>query len=491
MSLYVHILACVFGLGSWVAINGLWVELPLIVSVLPEGWDLPSYLTVIIQLANLGPLLVTISHKLCPGRLRENLVIYSVLIIGVIACILLTAFWKETTVLQGTPRSTAFFVLTFFLALVDCTSSVTFLPFMMQLPAKYITTYYIGEGLSGFVPGLVALGQGVGMSKCVNISRNSSNLSEEIFSIETQYFPPNFSTEIFFSLLVAMMVLSLVAFAMLNRIPQTYELSTENLVPKSALSDANSNSKKTTQDEDEKDQYRQLVVKPFYSRCELAFIYMMVVWVNGATNGVLPSVQTYSCMPYGNLAYHLSAALASVANPLACIIAMFAPKRSLVFLCCLCLLGSGFGGYNMATAVMSPCPLLKDTPLGVAIIVLSWVFFTGLLSYVKVMTGVILRDQSHIALVWCGAAVQLGSLVGSLIMFPLVNLYHLFQSGDICSTECLPLSLSRPINIRMLQQSRLFLLMDLDGNCSVMSSQQLLSIAFPSALQSPATRTKT
>lgn len=68
--------------------------------------------------------------------------------------------------------------------------------------------------------------------------------------------------------------------------------------------------------------------------------------------------------------------------------------------------------------------------------VLSWIFFTGLLSYVKVMVGVILRDRSHSALVWCGAAVQAGSLLGSIIMFPLVNIYHLFQSGDICNTTC-------------------------------------------------------
>lgn len=45
----VDLLATVFGIGAWVAINGLWVELPLLVTYLPEGWTLPSYLSVIIQ----------------------------------------------------------------------------------------------------------------------------------------------------------------------------------------------------------------------------------------------------------------------------------------------------------------------------------------------------------------------------------------------------------------------------------------------------------
>ncbi|XP_077078988.1 solute carrier family 52, riboflavin transporter, member 3-A isoform X2 [Siphateles boraxobius] len=288
MPLYIHALACAFGLGSWVSINGLWVELPLIVNVLPEGWDLPSYLTVIIQLANFGPLLVTLAHKFCPGRLRENLVIYAVLSIGVVACVLLAAFWKNTTMVLGQPRSTAFFILTFFLALVDCTSSVTFLPFMMQLPAKYITTYFIGEGLSGLVPGLVALAQGVGMSKCVNVSHVSDNLTDPeppTFIVETQYLPPNFSTEIFFSFLAVMTAISLGAFLILNRLPRTFELSTENLVPDSDAVATNCsglegpvdpNPKTNRQEEEEKKQIRVLLPKPLHSDYQLAFIYFMV-----------------------------------------------------------------------------------------------------------------------------------------------------------------------------------------------------------------------
>ena len=47
----VDVLAALFGIGAWVAINGLWVELPLIVNELPEKWNLPSYLSVIIQVS--------------------------------------------------------------------------------------------------------------------------------------------------------------------------------------------------------------------------------------------------------------------------------------------------------------------------------------------------------------------------------------------------------------------------------------------------------
>lgn len=341
MALLIHLLACAFGLGSWVAVNGLWVELPLIVNTLPEGWNLPSYLTVIIQLANVGPLLVTLMHKLCPGRLKEPVVIVFILCVGVLSCVLLAFFWDRTSVVAGRTASTAFFILTFFLSLVDCTSSVTFLPFMMQLPAKYITTFYIGEGLSGFVPGVVALAQGVGIAKCVNSTGTpaGNNTDGNLWSLQAEYMSPTFSTQVFFFLLAAMMVISLSAFFALNKMPRTYEVSTENLVsedgvyvssgldnPGAELDGEAVKSKGEGEGEGEA-RSRPLLASADYSMCQTVFIYSVVLWINAATNGLLPSVQTYSCIPYGNLAYHLSAALSSVANPLACTVAMFFQNR--------------------------------------------------------------------------------------------------------------------------------------------------------------------
>ncbi|XP_051911214.1 LOW QUALITY PROTEIN: solute carrier family 52, riboflavin transporter, member 3-A [Hippocampus zosterae] len=427
MALRVHLLACALGLGSWVAVNGLWVELPLLVNALPEGWELPSYLTVLIQTANLGPLLIALAHKAAPGRLKERPVILAVLCVGVLSCVLLTLFWDRTSVVAGARRSVAFFVITFFLSLVDCTSSVTFLPFMTALPAAYVASYYVGEGLSGFLPGVVALAQGVGAAKCVNATQgpagNHSGAHDGF--LQTEYLPPNFSTEVFFFFLTAMMCVSLAAFVALCRLRPDSDENPTGGSPGSGPDDPAAEIDLKRRDEGGAD-----------SRYRLTFIYFLVVWVNGATNGALPSVQTYSCMPYGNLAYHLSAALASMANPLACTVAMFFQNRSVVFLGALALLGTAFGSYNMAMAAMSPCPLLQGSVAGEVVIVLSWLLFTGTLSYVKVMVGVILRDRSHSALVWCGAAAQAGSLVGSVVMFPLVNVLKLFKAGDFCNTQC-------------------------------------------------------
>ena len=58
--LFVHILVLFFGAGAWVAVNGIWVELPIIVDQSPERWELASYLTLITQAGNIGPIAITL-----------------------------------------------------------------------------------------------------------------------------------------------------------------------------------------------------------------------------------------------------------------------------------------------------------------------------------------------------------------------------------------------------------------------------------------------
>ncbi|XP_076610929.1 riboflavin transporter 2 [Chaetodon auriga] len=447
MSLLTHLLACLLGMGSWVSINGLWVELPLIVPRIPEGWYLPSYLSVIIQMANVGPLFVTLMHRFRPGALNETAVIYVIISLGTMATFLLGFFWKETVVVAGVPRSVALLVLTFFLSVVDCTSSVTFLPFMMRLKPQYLTTYYIGEGVSGLLPALVALIQGVGVVHCINNTHslnhtlNSTN-SSVTFDLLAQYQPAIFSAEVFFFFLSAMMLVCLVAFLLLNYHPSVAKERTDGRYT-NGVKEKSQTKRKCVEERPMMDPFRRVNQKRrssfgtgSYSWMQVFYIFVILAWVNALSNVVLPSVQSYSCLPYGNNAYHLSATLAAVSNPLACFIAMFFPIRSLLLMGALTLTGSGIGAYIMGIAAVSPCPPLVNETSGRVIIVLAWVLFILSLSYVKVIIGVILRDEGHSALVWCGAVVQLGSLLGAVTMFPLVSVYSYFSSGDPCNTKC-------------------------------------------------------
>ncbi|XP_059365328.1 riboflavin transporter 2-like [Carassius carassius] len=448
MSILTHVLAGLFGMGSWVTICGLWVELPLIVPQVPEGWYLPSYISIIVQLANIGPLFVTIMHRFRPGVLNETAVIYFIVGFGILVSLFLAFFWSETVVVQGVERSVPLLLLIFFISIVDCTSSVTFLPFMMQLKAEYLITYYVGEGLSGLVPALVAMVQGVGVVECVNASQilksNETHLNgseRDTNYLVAHYQPANFSVEAYFFFLMAMMVVCLVAFILLNYHPAVARERPNNI---------NGNGDPVLRWKNKKSEQKPMmhpgkaIQKPrsmfgtgTHTWMEVIYIYIILAWVTALTNTGLPSVQSYSCLPYGDQAYHWSATMANVANPIACFISMFYTQRSLVLMGVLTSIGSFIGVYIMGMAVLSPCPLLVNETSGVVIIVLAWFFFIFILSYIKVIVAVILRDEGHSALVWCGAVVQLGSMLGAVTMFPLVNVYDFFTSGDPCNTNCL------------------------------------------------------
>lgn len=67
---------------------------------------------------------------------------------------------------------------------------------------------------------------------------------------------------------------------------------------------------------------------------------------------------------------------------------------------------------------------------------LSWISFTGVFSYVKVVIGSLLHEVGHTALLWCGISIQAGSLLGALTMFPLVNVYQAFAQAPACIDTC-------------------------------------------------------
>ncbi len=74
---------------------------------LPESWALASYLSVIIQLANVGPLLYGFLRDHVPAHWAIN----ALLVLGVFASLFLALFWDETTFFAGQERSTSLFIL--------------------------------------------------------------------------------------------------------------------------------------------------------------------------------------------------------------------------------------------------------------------------------------------------------------------------------------------------------------------------------------------
>ena len=220
ISIPVYICVIFFGISSWVDINGLWVQLPILVNHLPEGWNLPSYLVIIMQVGNIGSLLFLIANRIAPNHVKEWPWAYVIIGIGAGSCLLLAFFWNATTVIGGEEHSTWLFVFSSCLSLVDCTSSVVFLPFISIFKPQYMSAYYIGDGLSGLIPGLIGLAQGLGGDAvCVNTSsvihNETTGENTTVFKIVEEYQEPVFSVQIFFFFLFALMCVSGICFSFL------------------------------------------------------------------------------------------------------------------------------------------------------------------------------------------------------------------------------------------------------------------------------------
>ena len=375
----IYFLVVLFGVGSWVAVNGIWVELPVLVQEAPEAWKLPSIFAVVIQIANIGPIVHTIFNALFPGKVRDILVIYIILSLGIIGCGLLGFLWKETGFVGGKEYSVALIGLVFCVAFVDCTSSVTFLPYMAAFKKEYMSALFVGGGLSALLPTLLALAQDIpdGGDPCANYTTSnttwSTNLSDDL----------NFGTNAFFFGLMLMMVVSLLAFVGLNTFSFVKReridfnvASDDDTVPREALAvdssqefelhSPNGNGQFLDDDGSQICDRRQGVNRP---SPQLVFLLLIQVWIHAFSNGVVPSIQPYACIPYGNHIYYLTLILSNIANPLASLLFYWLPTTKILFIGLLSAVYTSLVAYILCVASLSSNPPLADNNIGATVIV--------------------------------------------------------------------------------------------------------------------------
>ncbi|QQP48834.1 C20orf54 -like protein, partial [Caligus rogercresseyi] len=314
-SSHLDVLAVFFGISAWISINGLWVELPLLVQRLPEKWNLASYLSVIIQIANLGPIFTAAF---------DTLTIYFLLLLGTLSSFILAIGWNVTSVVGNTEYSTMLFGLVFCLAFVDCTSS----------------------GLSGFIPSIVALAQGSGGNpSCANVSDGNG-----LWEYKPHFAEPRFSVQSFFFFLFCMMTLSSVGFTLMNILPKFKKemaspISTRAILHQGSLKNSEELSEVCYSFQDQ----------PLDSKKNsIIFILSIQGFICFLSNGALPSIQTFSCLPYGNTVYHLSVTLNAMANPLMAFLAFFLPCKSDRLIGVITGIGGVFAAIVFVTALHSP-----------------------------------------------------------------------------------------------------------------------------------------
>lgn len=432
----VHLLVILFGVSTWIGVNGIFIELPLLVGVAPEGWNLPAYIVIVAQSANVGPVIYALLHR-SKYRPDESSCILCLLCSQVLATGLLIFFYDRTVAIGGERHSLILLVSVFFSALVGCFSSVLFMPYLRDFDDVYIVSYFIGEGFSGVLPSVVALVQGVGERATCDVPLTNA----------TKMTPPNtpdlkFPGRYYFLFLTLVLVLSLIAFIVLRYFPfvQIHKNSPNFFIQikgdyKRRESDVTVNVDRTSaKKENETERNRSPFLEADGSSLfRKIYLYILIGICCFFSNGFLPSIQSYSCLPYGHLAYQLSIVCAQFVNPFACFLTIWIIVSDIKIINCLSLVCLIAGCYVICVALSSPTPPLQKSTVGVGLIVLSWIVLMGVISYLKLVIVSLLKHISSNALFNIGVVMQTGSATGAIISFILINFTDCFKTYNSCS----------------------------------------------------------
>lgn len=319
--------------------------------------------------------------------------------------------FREIMEIGGTAHSVALLALVFTCALVACTSSVLFIPYMNRFRETYLVSYMIGEGLSAFIPSITSLLQGVGGNP-VCIRNNATGTLEQYTP------PPHFSVSTFLIFIFALQLLSFISFLLLKNLPickkqRNSQLSYKNNNDNESLGsdmapgspekrrnltsngdhglenagieshglDTLPSSPQATQTKVIFKSFQKsvlilcrniksllLVLQKMNSRTYGIFLIIQAS-AAALANGLFPAIQSYSCLPYGNIAYHLAINLGSMANPVACYILFFITFTSLSSISVMAFPTLAVAVYIFVTATLSPKPPLVGTQSGEALVV--------------------------------------------------------------------------------------------------------------------------
>lgn len=435
----IQILLMIFGISAWIGVNSIFIQLPLLQKILPESQGLAVHLTVIIQAANLAPLLYGLLRK-SSFQLSESFCIIIMLGIGSMVMGLMALLYNKTSSIAGKEHSTALFVLTFFIAAVSCTSSVLFMPYLRNFKERYLVSYFIGEGLGGVIPSIVSLIQGIGDSSS---SKNNNN-SNENFDTAT----PRFSSQSYFMFIFACLLSSLTAFLLLENLPFIKEekISRKNSDNKFSDSEAESchcqekvsvllQSSKTEDDGMEKhicmDDYKKTDIEEFsgvhytqnrkHTELNNLYLFILLSVICLLANGLFPGIQPFSCTSYGDMSYHLSLNFSHIANPTACLLALWYLPRNKKIINWLTFVISIGSCYVLYLAFSSPNSPFKNSKIGQILVVLSWTLLHGFISYLKLIITAVFRRKSEKKLFHVGVVIQVGSACGAVLSFALIN----------------------------------------------------------------------
>lgn len=363
-NLYVDALVLLFGISSWIGVNSSYLQMPLIVSTAPEGWALPSYMTIVVQSSNIFSFAYVAYQKFARKKLNDGHLIIATMTMGCASAIGMAFLYGNTMKINGTEHSVAYLIFTFLFATVGTVSSVLFLPYMGRFRECYLVTYMCGQGANGLLSTFMALIQGVGGAQECIPNTNATDGPAYIPYLPT----PNFGTKIFFLFVFSVLVVCTTAFILLNSL----DVCKKEHASGSALDGNeyyyNSEDRHDIATGEIPDNVINLSTFNYW---KLIFALFLIGFFG---NGIFPGLMSFSALPYGFMAYHLAVTLANVGNATGSLIAQFIPHTSICILDAMVALTVVTGAYIFYVATQSPKPPFQNTNFGCISIVSSFIY---------------------------------------------------------------------------------------------------------------------
>jgi riboflavin transporter 2 len=421
-----YILLTLVFLSSWTDINGIFTELPQIILTQPEGWRLGSHLGFVASVSNIAPLALVFCKCTCRKRPLNVIPInYIVISIGLLLCFLLVFFWSNTTVVFNQTRSLALLILTFFLALLDCTAMVSFSHYMTRFRSEFTSALFLGESLTTIIPSLLAIAQGNGRLTCVSSSNNKAGGNVSTIAV---YETARFSVSIYFLCIFFLLVLSFAAYVLLQW-TKIAANSSQDAAKEPMMSESkNVPTMNSMIDSDSANELQGHKITPLF--------YLLLLFGSAYTSsivyGMVFSISVYVLMPYGHQIFYLGTILSPWMFALVWLFGTMKPFVAKRYLLTLIILGSITFSFDLIWALKSPCPPLVNTIQGNILVLIIWLSTFIFLGYPRLVIANYVRAHSSNGMFWFGASVQLGSLVGSIIAYILVETFSVFKEQVPC-----------------------------------------------------------
>jgi riboflavin transporter 2 len=395
-----HILCAIVGISAWIEVNGLFSELAHMKDI-PEGWSIASIMVVIVQMGNIAPLV----YYLLPKKPKLPISMVIVLAMGISSLIFLAITWPYTHTVAGTERSTMIYIGTLMAASADCLSNLVFWPYVGQFPHSYITAMGTGESLSSAVSAIVS-----------SIQKGME-----------------FGPTTFFLILTVLVVICSVAFGVFEyKYAKTLAHEARERTSKE-LEVSMTESGVDTTVSFSSDEVSAITFRSVWGPNWSIFVTIMgIAFVQNALNH---SLLPFACRSYKDARW-LSQTALFVASPIASISAsFFQPKTSIYPAVAVWVATSIF----LIIAAALSDPIFPDQSVGVGMMAFVAILSGASLAYSKVSAMLWLRSRNgprnvnhkeymRRVMTAAGISMQIGSVVGAVIMFSLVNIANVFPN---------------------------------------------------------------